>query len=104
VLDFHSFRHGFVTAICRANVSPRVMMELARHSHPRLTMKRYSRVSVSDAVAAMDALPKLDGETERERAALRATGTDDATVAHDALDSPRTDDREQGRGKEFCNR
>jgi integrase len=61
VLDFHSFRHGFVTAICRAEVSPRVMMELARHSDPRLTMKRYSRVAVAESAKALDALPKLPG-------------------------------------------
>ena len=79
VLDFHSLRRGYVTAICRANVSPRVMMELARHSDPRLTMKRYSRVSASDVVAALDVLPKLSApDKEAEDAALRATGTDDA--------------------------
>jgi hypothetical protein len=46
VLDLHSFRHGYVTAICRAEVSPRVMMALTRHSDPRLTMRRYSRAAI----------------------------------------------------------
>jgi integrase len=87
VLDFHSFRHGYVTAICRANVSPRVMMALARHSDPRLTMKRYSRVGVQDTARALDALPKLSGGPD-ERQELRATGTDYVTSAQDARLKP----------------
>ena len=92
VLDFHSFRHGYVTAICRANVSPRVMMELARHSDPRLTMKRYSRVAVSDAAAALDCLPKLTGANgkDSQTVPVRMTGTYDATAAQDAPGCPRT--------------
>jgi len=91
VLDFHSFRHGYITAICKANVSPRVMMELARHSDPRLTMKRYSRVAVTDSAKALDALPKLTGP-EAERAALRVTGTDGASTSQDAPGLRRTGD------------
>ena len=84
VLDFHSTRHAYVTAICRADVSPRVMMELARHSDPRLTMKRYSRVAVADSARALDFLPKLGAAgPETERAELRRTGTDDAAVRAD---------------------
>ena len=50
------------------------MMELARHSDPRLTMKRYSRVVASDVVAALDALPKLDApDTETDAAAFATT-------------------------------
>lgn len=79
-LDFHSFRHGYVTAICRATVSPRVMMELARHSDPRLTMKRYSRVAVSESAKALDTLPNLAGEpqVEMQVTMLAMTGTDGA--------------------------
>ena len=80
VLDFHSFRHGYVTAICRANVSPRVMMELARHSDPRLTMKRYSRVAAVDMAKALDVLPKLAvrAKDAAEETVLRKTGTTDS--------------------------
>jgi len=85
VLDFHSFRHGYVTAICKANVSPRVMMELARHSDPRLTMKRYSRVATADTAAALDALPKLTTRPD-DRQEHRATGTYDGTA--DTPDAP----------------
>jgi len=76
VLDFHSFRHGYVTAIAKAPVSPRVMMALARHSDPRLTMARYSRVGVQDTATALAAIPRLtpDGPDARRH---RATGTCD---------------------------
>jgi hypothetical protein len=94
VLDFHSFRHGYVTAICRANVSPRVMMELARHSDPRLTMKRYSRVAVADSAAALACLPRLTAgpDIEAQAVTLRATGSDAATAAQAAPDLRRGDD------------
>ena len=96
VLDFHSFRHGYVTEICKAEVSPRVMMELARHSDPRLTMKRYSRVAVADSAKALDALPKLaTPATADGRQELRATGTDNATA--DAPRGHRSDNSGQGR-------
>ena len=92
VLDFHSLRHGYVSAICRANVSPRVMMELARHSDPRLTMKRYSRVAVSDSAKALDGLPKVAGQPDEWQEA-RKTGTDDAQAVTDTPGGPRTSDR-----------
>ena len=81
MLDFHSFRHGYVTEICKANVSPRVMMELARHSDPRLTMKLYSRLEVVDMAKALNSLPKLAGEAENEAegVALKATGSTNTT-------------------------
>jgi len=93
VLDFHSFRHGYVTEICKANVSPRVMMALARHSDPRLTMKRYSRIGTIDTAKALDCLPRLtDGmNDDSEAAVLQATGTGDSK-SHDLAS-----DRLQGR-------
>ena len=100
VLDFHSFRHGYVTAICRANVSPRVMMELARHSDPKLTMKRYGRVSISDSAAALDALPRLTPRGD-DRQEQRATGTDNATALQDAVGCPRTGDHGLGRSRPY---
>ena len=96
VLDFHSFRHGYVTMICKAEVSPRVMMELARHSDPRLTMQRYSRVAVADSAKALACLPRLAGP-DADRQTLRATGTDTTRPAPDAPGRPRAGDHGQGR-------
>jgi len=92
-LDFHSFRHGYITAVCKAPVSPRVMMALARHSDPRLTMKRYSRVATADAGRALDALPTLTGPGDHGEA-LRATGTDNGRAEADA----RTGEQGDGSG------
>ena len=86
VLDFHSLRHSYVTAICGAVVSPRVMMELSRHSDPRLTMKRYSRVSVAESAKALAALPKL--AVEARAAAQAMTGTDDIAPLPDVGKPP----------------
>ncbi len=96
VLDFHSFRHGYVTAICRANVSPRVMMAMARHSDPRLTMKRYSRVGVADTAAALGALPRLSAG-ENGPQAQQATGTDDLTARLDATERPKSSGPQRSR-------
>jgi len=99
-LDFHSFRHAYVTGICRAEVSPRVMMELCRHSDPRLTMKRYSRVTVAESAKALDCLPKLPGPDD-ERQEQRATGTygaaATATASTNAPGCARNNDHAQGR-------
>ena len=104
VLDFHSFRHGYVTGICRAEVSPRVMMELCRHSDPRLTMKRYSRVTVSESAKALDALPRLAGpadDRQEQRATgtygAKATATATATATPAAPGCPQAGDQGQGR-------
>ncbi len=77
VLDFHSFRHGYVTEICKAPISPRAMMALARHTDPRLTLKRYSRLTGSETAAALDALPSLGGDSTAKPAKRRAIGGDD---------------------------
>ena len=92
VLDFHSFRHGYITGICRAPVSPRVMMEFARHTTPRLTMKLYSRVSVADSTKALEFLPKLTRQSDN----TAATGTDDAGPPQDGRSAPGSNDRAQG--------
>ena len=42
VADFHSLRHTFCTYLQRAGVSQREIMELMRHSDPRLTASTYT--------------------------------------------------------------
>ena len=58
--------------------SVKVAQELARHSTPVLTIGRYSHVRLHDLTGALEALPASDRNDDREAAALRATGTDDA--------------------------
>lgn len=74
VLDFHALRHTFCTNLAASNASPKMLMELARHSTPALTLGRYAHMRLSDAHNAVNALPTLGDPRQRE--ALKATGTD----------------------------
>lgn len=57
--DFHSLRHTFITNLSRANVSPKVAQQLARHSDIRLTLNVYSHAAHDERTAAINALPGL---------------------------------------------
>jgi len=57
--DFHSLRHTFITNLCRANVSPKVAQQLARHSDIRLTLNVYSHAVHDERAAAINSLPGL---------------------------------------------
>jgi len=83
VVDFHALRHTFITSVVSGGATVKVAQELARHSTPTLTIGIYAHVGLHDLSAALDALPDTDAPGE-ETAALRATGTDDATVDDDA--------------------
>ena len=76
VIDFHSLRHSFITGLSKAGVSPRVAMELARHSQIDLTMKVYTDAGMLGTADAVNALPSWNKPVEQERLAA-ATGTDD---------------------------
>jgi site-specific recombinase XerD len=72
--DFHSLRHGYITMVGKAGVSPKEHQDLARHSTYALT-SRYSHSRFYDLSAAVQSLPiPLAGPLAPE--ALRATGTD----------------------------
>ena len=73
VLDFHSFRHTFVSNLARGGVHPKVAQQLARHSSIVLTMDRYSHVLAEDEREALNVLPDLSPKPRRQR----ATGTAD---------------------------
>jgi len=82
VLTFHSLRHSYVANLKRAGVPLATAMQLARHSDPRLTAKRYGTLGLRDLRSAVAGLP-----TFPERQAARATGTDNA-AAHCPSHSP----------------
>jgi integrase len=57
--DFHSLRHTLATNLARAGTSPRVAMEIMRHSDIKLTTKTYTDAGllpVSDAVINLPSL------------------------------------------------
>ena len=45
VVDLHSLRHGYITAVGRSGTSLKTLQSLARHSDPRLTLNVYSHLS-----------------------------------------------------------
>ena len=56
VADFHSHRVAFITNLCRtADFS--TVVDLARHSDPKLTAKIYDRVRLENRTAAINGLP-----------------------------------------------
>ncbi len=74
VLDFHAFRHTFITNLTRGGVHPKDAQTLARHSSITLTMNRYTHTARGSVAKALDALPSLD-EPRSEHERMRATGT-----------------------------
>ena len=75
VVDFHSFRHTYVTRVVRSGASVKVAQDLARHSTPMLTLGVYTHLTVHDHTAALAALPAIDAAGPKCETA-KATGTD----------------------------
>ena len=77
VVDFHALRYTYITALQRGGVSPRIAMELARHSRMELTMKTYTDATMLATADALDALPAWPARnSEVPSQAILATGTD----------------------------
>jgi integrase len=58
--DFHATcRHGYVAMMERGGIPLKTAMQLARHSDPRLTAKRYGRASQAELGQAINRLPDL---------------------------------------------
>ena len=75
VVDMHSLRHGYITALAKAGVPIKALQTLARHSDPKLTLNVYTHLTIHDTAAALAGLPDLTTPTPRPEA-LAATGTD----------------------------
>ncbi|MFM9994163.1 MAG: tyrosine-type recombinase/integrase [Phycisphaerales bacterium] len=70
VIDFHSFRHQFVTRLVRSAMPIRAAQTLARHSDPKLTLNVYAHLTLADERAALE-----QAFAPRPASAARATGT-----------------------------
>jgi integrase len=80
VVDTHSLRHGYGTALARAGVPIKVAQTLLRHSDPKLTMNVYAHLTAFDLHGAIaDALPDLTTEAPSGRMIM--TGTDPSPVS-----------------------
>jgi len=80
-MDFHSFRHTFITMLTSGGVTPKNAQVLARHSTITLTMDRYSHTVRDDTKRSLDALPSFD-LPEPQQQEQKATGTDDSSVSY----------------------
>lgn len=58
-VDFHALRMTFQMSLTLSGASPRVAMELLRHSEMKLTMKTYTDSGMLPTAAAIRALPSL---------------------------------------------
>src|SRR5262245_40685735 len=74
-LDVHALRHTFGTLLSRGGVAPRTAQAAMRHSDIQLTMKTYTDPRLLDVRGALDALPTLPLDSEKQLA--QATGTTD---------------------------
>jgi len=81
VLDFHAFRHGFITGIVSSGAPVSVAQRLARHSTPTLTLGVYSTVTLADERQALDAA-FAPAAAEPAAEELQATGTESKRAAH----------------------
>ena len=59
--DFHSLRNTFGTNLMKSKATPRVAMELMRHSDMRLTTKIYTDAMQLPTAAAVQSLPSFGG-------------------------------------------
>src|SRR5205085_10047847 len=78
-VDVHALRHTFGTLLSKGGAAPRTAQAAMRHSTIDLTMNVYTDPKLLDVHGAMDSLPAmpLDGERQSIRHAVMATGTDD---------------------------
>ncbi len=83
IVGFHSLRVTFISELERAGVSPRTIMELARHTDYRLTAGTYTDRRVLDTFGAAAKLPDYVDNSGNSRETARRTGTDDVPVSSD---------------------
>jgi integrase len=62
-VDIHALRHSFITNLALTGASMVTVAKAARHSDPKLTLKVYSHVTLSELGEAVSMLPKPSVET-----------------------------------------
>jgi integrase len=83
-LDFHALRKTLGTNLAVSGVSPRIAMELMRHSDIKLTMKVYTDASRLPLAAAVAGLPKFTlGDTQRHTQTVCVDGLSESSGVTD---------------------
>jgi integrase len=89
VVDTHSLRHGYGTALARAGVPIKVAQTLLRHSDPKLTMNVYAHLSAFDLHGAIaDALPDLTTEAPSGRVVMTGTDSSPLSISNTPQNTP----------------
>lgn len=55
-VDFHALRHTFITRLAEAQIHPKILQELARHSSVETTLRYYTHFRQEDERRAIDSL------------------------------------------------
>jgi integrase len=71
IVDFHALRHTYISTVVASGASVKVAQELARHSTPFLTIKRYAHVRRFDLRRAIPGTPQASPP-----APVKKNGTD----------------------------
>lgn len=79
---FHSLRHTFIANMSRAGVPIKLAMDLARHSDPKLTLKRYGKMTLNDLAGAVNS---IGAQPARPAARVAASQTPAASAAKSCL-------------------
>lgn len=77
VVDLHAIRYTYVTNVVHASTNAAQAMTLARHSDPKLTLKRYNTLRPADVRPMLPRVPEMPA-TGNAPETMKATGTDDA--------------------------
>ncbi len=81
-VDVHAMRTTFGTMLSTTGTSPRTAQAAMRHSDIKLTMGVYTDPRLLDVRGAVERLPTLPLEQNKEQNANRATGTTASTGRH----------------------
>lgn len=73
--DWHALRGTLASLLAMTSAPLKVTMDMMRHSDPRLTLKVYANLRLSDLSGAMESVPAF-GIPTPEPVSLAATGTD----------------------------
>jgi len=78
VVDYHSFRHSFITWLSMSGAPVKVVQTLARHSTPVLTMNTYTHPKMADSRLALESVPVVRAlnDDEKDVANARIAGTE----------------------------
>ncbi|MGC8639050.1 MAG: tyrosine-type recombinase/integrase [Isosphaeraceae bacterium] len=80
IVDPHSLRQSFMTAIVSGGANVKTAQELARRSTPQLTFDVHAHARLHDVVGAVENLPDPFQASTRPETA-RATGTDGQPIS-----------------------